>query len=331
MLNPKVCVVIVTYGNRWLFLSAVLQRVLSFTQIQNVVVVDNASEYNVKQHASDIKVTVLTNSINLGSAGGYKQGIAYAHTQTTCDFIWLLDDDNLPDTTALDILLNKWTEIPGANDKKALFCLREDRAAHIQIAKGSDWHRYYLVPNNFLGFHLLRILTNQYKKLTGQYKIQGSYKDSVVIPYVPYGGLLMHRETVSKIGYPEERLFLYVDDSEYTYRVTQQSGKIWLVPAARVVDIDTSQGINYKKQPLHSQLLDEWSFRTYYHIRNRIYFYSRVAITNKFMFAVNKVIFMAYLYLISLLSGRQKEFEKLAVAVNDGLHGKLGKAGTEKF
>ncbi|RYY36384.1 MAG: glycosyltransferase [Sphingobacteriaceae bacterium] len=331
MSDKSVCVVIVTYGNRWQFLSKVLQRVLSFTQVTNVVVVDNASAYNVQAEVTDERVTVRTNGDNLGSAGGYKQGIKYAHTQTSCSFIWLLDDDNLPDNAALNILLNKWGELPGTNDKKALFCLREDRAAHIQIALGANWYRYYLVPNNFLGFHLFRVFKNQYKKLTGQYKVQGAFKDSVTMPYVPYGGFLLHRDMIDLIGYPNEALFLYVDDSEYTYRVTQNGGQIWLIPAAKVVDVDTSQGINYKNKLFHSQLLDEWSFRTYYHIRNRIYFYSRVAITNKFMFTLNKVIYLAYLRLISLLSGKQVQFKKLITAVNDGLKGRLGKADPKKF
>ncbi len=329
MAESKVCIVIVTYGDRLRFLAQVVERALSFNQVVQVVVVNNASISPL--NFTDPKVLLLDNSENEGSAGGYHKGIKYAFEQVDCDFIWLLDDDNLPEEGSIDKLLNKWDVIEGANNKKALFCLRDDRAIHVKIAKGADPKRYYLVADNFLGFHLFRIFYNQYHKLIDKFKKPGEYKEQVTMPYVPYGGLLMHKSLVADIGYPNERFFLYVDDSEYSYRITQNGGTIWLIPSCKVIDIDKSQGINYQKKLFHSQLLDEWTFRTYYHVRNRMYFYSRVAIKNKFMFAVNKVLYLAYLQTISVISAKQSAYKKLLAAVNDGLTGNLGKANPEKF
>jgi len=329
MAESKVCIVIVTYGDRLRFLAQVVERALSFNQVVQVVVVNNASISPL--NFTDPKVLLLDNSENEGSAGGYHKGIKYAFEQVDCDFIWLLDDDNLPEEGSIDKLLNKWDVIEGANNKKALFCLRDDRAIHVKIAKGADPKRYYLVADNFLGFHLFRIFYNQYHKLIDKFKKPGEYKEQVTMPYVPYGGLLMHKSLVADIGYPNERFFLYVDDSEYSYRITQNGGTIWLIPSCKVIDIDKSQGINYQKKLFHSQLLDEWTFRTYYHVRNRMYFYSRVAIKNKFMFAVNKVLYLAYLQTISVISAKQSAYKKLLAAVNDGLKGNLGKANPEKF
>jgi GT2 family glycosyltransferase len=329
MLKYKVCVVTVTYGNRWQFLEQVIKRALSFTEVNYVVAVNNASDYELP--APDKKVIVLTNTDNKGSAGGYKQGISYAFNKLDCDFIWLLDDDNLPEEGSLSKLLKQWNIIPGANDKKALFCLRNDRAAHVDIAKGEDPSRYYLVPNNFLGFSVTRIFYNQYKKFISEPANNAAYKERVTMPYVPYGGLLLHRDLIAVIGLPNEDFYLYVDDSEYSYRITQHGGAIWLIPECKVIDIDKSQGINYKKRPFHSQLLDEWGFRTYYHIRNRMYFYSRVAIRNNFMFEVNKVLYLAWLKMISVLSSKKIAYAKLLTAVNDGLNGNLGKANPDKF
>ena len=151
------------------------------------------------------------------------------------------------------------------------------------------------------------------------------------MPYVPYGGLLMHKSLVADIGYPDERFYLYVDDSEYSYRITQNGGTIWLIPECKVVDIDKSQGINYKKRLFHSQLLDQWNFRNYYHLRNRIYFYSRVAVKNNFVFKLNKALYLAFLQIVSVLSGKTTEYRKLVNAVDDGLKGNLGKANPNKF
>ncbi len=328
----KICVVIVTYADRWKFLSDVLTRILSFPEVCRVVVVNNASCYDVEASIFDERVTVLNNAQNEGSAGGYCQGIQTAFKDADADFIWLLDDDNLPEENAVSELLKYWQVIDEASKEKALFCLREDREAHINIAKGENPSRYYLVPDNFLGFSLLRVFKNQLYKIGKKKRsATGSYLPFATMPYVPYGGLLMHRGIVEKIGYPNADFFLYVDDSEYTYRITQSGAKIYLIPSAKVVDIDKSQGINYKKGFFRSQLLDLWSFRTYYHVRNRLYFYSRVAVKNKFMFNINKALYLGFLWLISVIGNKTSAYKKLLVAVDDGLNGKLGKAGQDKF
>lgn len=328
-MNYKVCVVTVTYGDRRRFLEQVVRRVLSFEEIISVVIVDNASDPPTS--AIDDKVILLRNLENTGSAGGYNRGIKYVYNSIDCDLIWLLDDDNLPEEGCLAKLLSKWDAINASNNRKALFCLRDDRSTHVQIAKGEDPYRYYLVNNNFLGFHLGRILYNKYKKITDKFKKAAPYQQYILLPYVPYGGLLLHKDIVAEIGFPNERYFLYVDDSEYSYRITQLGGKIWLIPSCKIVDIDKSIGINYKKTMFHSQLLDQWSFRTYYQVRNRIYFYSRVAKKNNFMFNVNKVLYLAFLQIISVLSSKRSSYNKLLIAVNDGLEGNLGKATPDKF
>lgn len=299
--------------------------------VGSVIVVNNASDYVIDDRITDERVTLLNNAENKGSAGGYNQGIQFALKNVDADFIWLLDDDNLPNEDALLELIKHWQTIRGGNNEKALFCLREDRRAHVNIASGEDAQRYYLVPDNFLGFSVFRILTNQLYKFQDRFKKATANLPYAKIPYVPYGGLFMHKQLVETIGYPREDFFLYVDDSEYTYRITQSGAAIYLIPSAKVQDIDQSQGINYKKELFRSALLDLWSFRTYYHVRNRMYFYSRVAIKNKFMFNINKALYLGFLRLISTISNKRSAYKKLLIAVSDGLNGKLGKAGQDKF
>ncbi|MDB5013368.1 MAG: glycosyl transferase family 2 [Daejeonella sp.] len=329
-LKLKVCVVTVTYGDRWQFLEQVINRVLSFENVCHLIIADNNSSYSIAERVSK-NVTVLSNSENLGSAGGYKQAIQCAYQNIECDLVWLLDDDNLPEQLSLDVLLEQWKAIDAPENKKAVFCLRKDRVQHWRIARGENPYRYYLVRNNFLGFHFLRIFNNQLHKLKDRFDNNRPFKQRVVMPYVPYGGLLMHKLMIEEIGFPDERFYLYVDDSEYTYRITKGGGSIWLIPASQITDIDKSQGLDYKQKLFHSHLLDLWNFRTYYHIRNRMYFYSRVAIQNNIVFQINKILYLAFLRVISILSGKTNAYNKLKVAVSDGLKGNLGKANSEKF
>ena len=334
ILNYKISIITVTYGDRWAFLSRVISLLLKYEQVGNVIVVNNASTYNVSEKVAefnDDRTIVINSGENLGSAGGYKAGIQYAFENTNNDFFFLLDDDNLPRENVIPDLLKQWDITEGPNNKKALFCLREDRAQHVKITKGEDPYRYYLMPDNFLGFSLTRVFKNQFNKLLDKFGKKGGEQQPAVIPYAPYGGMFMHRVLIADIGYPNADFYLYVDDSEYTYRITQNGGKIWIIPQCRIEDIDKSQGIGYKPKFLHSALLDQWNFRIYYHIRNRLHFYSRVAVKSKLMFNINKAFYLTYLRLVSIVSSKQKEYQKLVGAINDGLAGNLGKADESKF
>ncbi|WP_134089471.1 glycosyltransferase [Olivibacter sp. XZL3] len=325
----NVCVLTVTYGKRWAFLKQILDRVLSFKNVVDIIVVDNAADYDLRSKINQLGVStisLLQQTENIGSAGGYKAGLTHFVSHSTADFVWLLDDDNLPDEDALEHLMRAWPTIPLAEDQKALCSLRTDRKNHIRIAKGADPYQYYLVPDNFMGFHLFRILSNQYRKWDEKKNHQQAAPlRAAKLPYVPYGGLYLHKSLLQLIGYPDEQLFVYVDDSEYTYRITDHGGEIWLIPASKIKDVDTSQGIHYKRRFWRSAILDLWNFRTFYQVRNRLYFYSRHAIKNRFIFAINKWLYMTGHYFISILTGKGTAYKEFKKAVADGLAGRLGK------
>lgn len=323
----KVCVVTVTYGARWLFLEQVLLRMLTFSEVYNVVVVNNASSYSVADSVNSLKdkrIIVIDQDENLGSAGGYKKGLEYA-LKLNCDYIMLLDDDNLPGTSCMQELTASWTKVADPDNKKALFCLREDRLQHLKIARGTDPYRYYLTPDNFLGFSVFRIFYNQFNKLKDKFRSTKDFLGSAKIPYVPYGGLFFHRSLLDEIGLPDERFYLYVDDSEFTYRITACGGNIWLIPSCKIEDIDKSQGVGYRPSLFRSQLLDQYSFRTYYHVRNMIYFNKRVAVNNNFIFAINKILYLGGLLFLSILHRQKHQYKKIVEAAKDGLNGNLGK------
>ena len=331
-INYKVCAVTVTYGNRWEFLKQVIERLQSFKNISHVVIVNNASPYNVKHEVdklTDERLIVLDKSENLGSTGGYKAGMTYAH-QLDTDLIWLLDDDNLPSEDSLEVLLNSWDEVGTPNDKTAFFCLRTDRIHHIHIAKGENPYRYYLIPDNFLNFTFLRPY-NKGLKFLDKFKKYKKYKDRVEIPFASYGGFFLHKQMIDLIGYPDEKFYLYFDDAEYTYRVTQNGGKVWLISGSVITDIDHSYQVAYKRKFLHSIHLDLWNFRTYYLTRNGVYFYKLNASKRPLIFNINKFLLMGWLKLLSIAGSKQGEYKKLAAAVQDGLNGNLGKADPAKF
>ncbi|WP_461450613.1 glycosyltransferase [Mucilaginibacter sp.] len=338
-IENKTCAITVTYGNRWHLVNQIINRLLRLDHISNIVVVNNGSGYNVKEKLNELnddRVILVDCEENLGSAGGYNRGIAYAHQNTDADFFWLLDDDNLPEEDALAALLNSRSEINMPNDQLALLSLRTDRELDHKFAHGADPYKYYLIPDDFLGFSFLRIGRNKLMKLVQKRKQQSTVVnqmlDKVKMPYAPYGGFFFHREMADKIGYPDERFYLYVDDEEYTYRVTGNGGSIWLIPASKINDIDTTDvRVEYKLSQFSSKYLDLWNFRMYYRVRNSIYFHKKTTLKNPVIFNINKMLFLGKLKALSIISSKQKEYSEFVAAVTDGLQGKLGKATWKNF
>ncbi len=328
-LTYNVCVVVVTYADRWQFLERVLRSVLLLRPLSKVIVVDNASSYNVKRACDELKdsrVEVLCQQKNRGSAGGYKAGLTHINQSRFEGFVWLLDDDNLPQSMALDHLTSVWKQYNCNPDADALLSYRADKPLYVRVAQGQNSGRYFLVENSFLGFHAGRVLSNKYKKLKDRLIKPQALNEISLLPYAPYGGLFFHTELLKTIGYPDERLFVYADDTEYTYRITQAGGSIYQVTASRIKDIDPSQGTGYKGGLLSSPTLDLWNFRTYYQVRNGVYFSSRNAVTNSTIFALNKYLYLAGHKVISIFSSKGRNYKKLVKAVNDGLSGRLGQA-----
>ena len=333
-IENKICAVTVTYGNRWNYLSQVVCRLLEFNLIGHVVVVNNGAAYDVAaalDKLQDNRIMVVNHAENEGSAGGYYAGIALAHQQTNDDFIWLLDDDNLPAVNALNELLNAWEALAAAPTTTALYSMRSDRALDVQFARGKNPYDCFLIPNAILGVAYTAAITRKLKQLLGSKKVS-TPSVYVKTPYVPYGGFFVHRAIVDVIGYPNKDFYLYVDDEEYTYRVSQRGANIYMVTTSTISDIDTADGrVSYKPVKWASPMLDLWSFRMYYRVRNSVYFHNQISLTNRFEFNINKNIFLLKQLFLAVVSGKFHAYKKLKAAIADGINGRLGKANPSKF
>jgi GT2 family glycosyltransferase len=320
----RTCAVTVTYGDRFGLLEQVLTALLQ-ANIGHIIVVDNASAttcqqalYNfVAQHTHD-NLTVLTMHENLGSAGGYKAGIEAA-LETDCDFIWLLDDDNVPAEDAFNHLQAAYATLSPQYSQVTLCALRDDRANLKAWAQGVP--TAITRPSSVLGFHLLDIPT----KLLIRFQKTTPCK-LCPLPFAPYGGMLLPRNVIETIGTPDPRFYLYSDDYEYTYRITQQGGQIFLVPASRIIDVDTSWHVRKKKTRALQQLFitpsDE---RIFYATRNAIYWTRHVREGSYHWYLINLTLVRFGIAVEALSAGDVKRWRLLERAIREGARGKLGK------
>ncbi len=314
-------VIIVTYGNRKVYLEKVLDYFSDNKSVQIILVNNNSScELSSLIEETKTKIHLINSSHNKGSAWGFKTGIQYAILQADCAYIWLLDDDNLPEKNVLAILTDTFTlrVLQNQNNNFALMPVRSDRKYLKNVADGQPVHWNFPMKNAFLGFHLFKLHYFLFRKM---FRITTKQMNDIIIPCAPYGGLFFHKNLIQQIGLPDERFFVYADDFEFTYRITYNNGSIMLVPGAVVNDLEKTWQIKQKGKILSPNILIVDNNKVYFSTRNYLYFQKKFLIKSELIFRLNKIIYSAYLSFISHINGKRANYKRFRDAVNDGLGG----------
>lgn len=299
--NASISCLIVTYADRRKLLSAVLLRLHDMTpKIDNIVIVFNGVPYDVDlfvaNNIGQVPIKAVCLSTNTGSAEGYATALSSAFAQTTSSYFWLLDDDNQPELNALDMLLTA-LHLVGQSPDVLLLSLREDRWEYL-VAAHTGEHAGFRT-NAFFNFHLGELLR---RKLTGwqPFKLQAGAFPShplVQIPYAPYGGLMLHRSWLERVGLPCKNYYLYGDDHEYTGRISKDGGRIYLCASSRVKDIDQSWFLTGNAKCHYLLDPDTSALRAYYGLRNRISTEKLRHVTSDVKYFLNAFIFTGYHFL----------------------------------
>jgi len=228
----KICCVIVTF-NRLSLLKECIQAVLNQTRsLDKIIIVDNGSSDGTKEYLSNLKgenIQIIYQE-NLGGAGGFHTGLKAAYEQEY-DWIWLMDDD-----------------VEVASD-----CL-ENLLKYSNISKCLHPNKYYIDNVNF-------IWEQWYDPFRGvTYSLHNtSFKNNKDICFVNVGcfeGMLISREIVNKIGFPNKNYFIVGDDLEYGFLASNYTN-VSYVKNAKIIRKKNS----YEELPSLNAM--------YYSIRNR--------------------------------------------------------------
>lgn len=333
----NVCAVIVTYNNRFKLLIQVIES-LKRLKINKIIVVDNNSSDNSRAQLMKLekellgKLKVLYLPENTGSAGGYSKGLTEFHTDNSTEFVWLLDDDNVPEKNSLEVLKEFWRKLKIDDKEKmtALLSYRRDREVYEKAVIYSKPDLVFGPQDGFMGFSIVGILK---KTINNIFMLKKSSKNNHlpgpmhgVVSAAYYGGLFFHKRLLDKISYPNPNFFVYSDDIEFSSRISKLGGKIYILLNSRITDIDEKWQIerrddSFLKLPVMEESIKE---RLYYIIRNRIYFEKNFWARNKFIFQLNKTVYLILLKVL-FLTKNIKNKALIRSAINDGLSGNLGK------
>lgn len=155
----------------------------------DILIVNNGSTDGTREWIDSLPENVLRiHQANLGGAGGFYAGQKYGY-DNGYEWIWMMDDDGLPDKDQLKELINC------AEDVKA-----EIVGPVVANIDKPEEEAFY--PGSKFDFQ-------KYKGLSGSCETR----------YVcPFNGLLIHRHVIDKIGLIKRELFIWGDEREYTIR-----------------------------------------------------------------------------------------------------------------
>lgn len=327
-IQDRITVVTVTYGYRQDMLEQMIESCIA-NKIRSFVVVNNGATWNVgilRQRFQTCVFDIVDMQGNKGPAAGYSAGIRRALESDYCVNLWLLDDDLAPESDCLKNLLKEYAALIQINPKESIAVL----AARTEFLKTLYSGNYLRLmnprKNTFLEFSVADIWPKLKKRLPWPWKnpAQEVIPDTFSIQVAPYGGLFLHRSIVENIGFPDSDFFLYVDDYEYTYRITQSGGKILLIPSACLRDLEqcwNSSETYYSS--LHAWLAGP-DFRAYYTARNMTHFELHLRDAGNFSYYINKYIYLGLLYAMALLRKRTARMNLLHEAVKAGASRHLG-------
>lgn len=325
----KTSVVTVTYGDRLAYLEQLVERALAFDEIDEVIIVSNASSAPLDQLSArwPDKVRLIRLQHNTGSANGYAVALQAA-LAGGADYIWMMDDDNAPTAAAVSILHRELARLGGllGVDRVAVLGYRATQQA--DIAQGVPL-RYLLQPrSSYFGFHVAQLPYKLWRRLPWARR-PNKRPASISLPFAPYGGMLAHRSLYERIGVPLKELVLYVDDTEYTRRITAGGGRLFLFTDAVIEELEQSWNIKARTRNIYETfLLGDSDFRAYYAARNQAWFDKNVWAASPRLHRLNRCLFLILLRLVARLRNAPQRLALIEQAIHDGESGVLGMSKT---
>jgi len=319
--KETVCAVVVTYNRKNLLLECLEALRKQTRPLDAIYLIDNAStdgtpgvlrkEEYIKElppgkliepwektfeipnltNGEPIKIHYVRMHENTGGAGGYHEGVKRAF-EKGYDWLWLMDDDVEPLPYALQ------TQLSYSSISK---CIHPSKI----YPNGETFFEKKFIKKARKGLTIIKKKKN-ISTLTTFVKAQ----------FGCFEGMLIHRDVVSKIGYPEKKMFQIRDDNLYGFL------------ASKYTDVIFIKDVCFKKKILSTKT-NSSLLSIYLSFRNLVYVERRKK--KNFISLFSKCLYFAFRCSIGAIFKRRRLIELIAIykGLFDGFNERWG--GERKF
>lgn len=259
-----------------------------------IIVVNNSSTDGTTEWLNDQLHLKVIHQENTGGSGGFYTGVKAAY-ERNADWIWIMDDDVIPRPDCLKVLLEY---------KTISKCLNPVRFSHNGVIEDAE---RWLDPESC---HIISYNNRSYlngKKLW--FRNIGTFE-----------GMLVAREIVEKVGFPDKRFFISHDDLIYGYLAHKFTDVAVIADAVfdrQLIKKNDDSAYNYE----YYRYRNLWIIEEYLNNENRtLKNYRHRRVIWQFLYAVYKV------FRLKEFKSRQKALKTYWRAFRDysaKKHGKL--------
>lgn len=254
-----------------------------------VVVVDNNSDGEdvrvIEQEYGQYVKKIIVNNSNLGFSGGNNVGINFA-LDDNCDVVLLLNNDTIVEPDFLSKLV-------------------ETSIRHPDVGILTSRINYYLEKDIiwFAGGHISKVRASGFSYGIGKH--ERNYLEDRYCNFISGCCMYIKREVIERIGLLDENYFLYLEDSDYSYRAHKAGIKMLYASASKI----------YHKVSATTSKTDSFLV-LYFGIRNRLYFSKKNFFWLYYFIAI---IYLALTFSVKIffLKDSSKAFETIVYAFKD--------------
>ncbi len=257
-MSKRIAAIVVTY-NRLAFLQRCIEALRAqHSSALDILIIDNASTDGTGDTlaplAADGTIRYHNTGKNLGGAGGFNYGMRLA-VEAGYDYLWIMDDDCIPDAGALDALLAADKELDG----------RYGFLSGVAYWKDGS-------PCNM-----------NIQKTGLKTKIEDYTTPLVPVMMATFVSCFFPRARVLEVGLPIKDFFIWSDDLEYTRRLSRRY-PCYVVNGSRALhDMHSNDKVNIATDSVERLPRYRYLYRNEVYVYRReglrgwIYFFSRVA------------------------------------------------------
>lgn len=197
-MNLNVAAVVVTYNRLALLQESIAAIRLQTSPVSNIIVINNSSTDGTEEWLLNQPDITTVTQPNRGGAWGFYEGVKRAY-YANADWIWIMDDDSIPDPEALQKLVEAIEITRGQGDNFGFFGSKVvwndgsthlmNRQVRLQNFQGKGSKEYYATKN------------------------------IEPVEFNSFVSFFVSREVVKKIGLPIKEFYIWADDVEYSMRV----------------------------------------------------------------------------------------------------------------